>query len=277
MSRGDGPQPDRTVREQLLALIDQAQADHKEFVAATGEEERTATGEPDAWTAKDHLAHLNAWRAVALERLSAAEGGTPPPDRSNVQAFNDQTFARERNTPWDTLVARAQEQFSAARAQIARFSGGDEAWTDLDRYPWREGKSLVTAMTGDFYEHPMEHYIQLALSHGETAEAYALQQASVRQMRELFGGGEAYANALYNLACFYVRQGEGERALDPLREALMQHSPLVEWSKQDRDLDPLRNLPAFQEVYAPGSEASPAGAEATTEASADEETADERA
>lgn len=258
MKTGEPPHADRTAREQVLALIDQAQSDHEAFLETTNEEDRDATGTPEQWSFKDHLAHLNFWRGVTLERLEAAERGETPPDTSDFQPLNEQTFERERETPWETLVARAQEQFAAARARVAHFS--DEEWMDPNRYPWRNGEPLIAVMTGNFYEHPLEHYVQVALERGETAEAFALQQANVRQMRELFGTREPYANALYNLACFYARQGEGERALDPLREALTLRPALAEWSKQDSDLDSLRDLPAFQEIYAGAPEIEPSDA-----------------
>lgn len=245
MNTGEPGKP----REQLLALLDQARADHEDFVTSISADARDVTGTPDHWSAKDHLAHLNFWRKVSLERLEAAARGITPPDTSDYQPLNEQTFERERDTPWETLAARADDLFTAMRAQITRLS--DEELSDPQRYPWRKGEPLSTAISGNFYEHPVEHFVQLALERGETAEAYALQQASIRTIRERLGRGESYANALYNLACFYVRQGEDERALDPLREAITLRPALAEWSRQDPDLESLRTLPAFGEIFTP--------------------------
>ena len=55
--------------------------------------------------------------------------------------------------------------------------------------------------------------------------------------------------AIYNLGCFYARNGEADRAIAAVGEALPLIPSLVEWSKQDTDLDSLRDLPAFQALY----------------------------
>lgn len=244
---GETTEEPRSPHARLLALLDQAEADHAAFLESTSEAERMATGTPEHWCIKDHLAHLNFWREVSLERLEAAATGATPPDTSEFQPLNEQTFERERETPWERLTVRADDLFAAVRAQIERLN--DEELSDPERYPWRQGQPLSTVISGNFYEHPIEHYVQIALERGETAEAFALQQAMIRTIRELLGVGESYANALYNLACFYARQGEGERAIDPLSEALTLRPALVEWSQRDADLDPLRELPAFQELF----------------------------
>ena len=56
--------------------------------------------------------------------------------------------------------------------------------------------------------------------------------------------------ALYNLACFYATTGQPDKALPLLPEALRLRPDLVEWSKEDSDLDTLRDMPAFQALYA---------------------------
>ena len=55
--------------------------------------------------------------------------------------------------------------------------------------------------------------------------------------------------ALYNLACFYATTGQPDKALPLLPQALRLRPDLVEWSKQDSDLDVLRDLPAFKALY----------------------------
>ena len=49
----------------------------------------------------------------------------------------------------------------------------------------------------------------------------------------------------YNLACFYALGGEKEQALKRLRQAFELRPDLIEWSKQDSDLDSLRDDPGY--------------------------------
>ena len=46
----------------------------------------------------------------------------------------------------------------------------------------------------------------------------------------------------YNLACQYALLGQPESAIHALRQALQLNPDLLEWSKQDPDLDSIRAL-----------------------------------
>jgi hypothetical protein len=76
-----------------------------------------------------------------------------------------------------------------------------------------------------------------------------VQLESVALMRDLFGKGDEYANAVYNLGCFYAKRGRASDAIARVGEALAVNPRLTEWSKEDSDLDSLRDLPAFQALY----------------------------
>ena len=51
------------LKPRLLALVAQGQAEQQAFIAQLSDAERAAIGEPDAWAAKDHIAHNTAWKA----------------------------------------------------------------------------------------------------------------------------------------------------------------------------------------------------------------------
>ena len=55
---------------------------------------------------------------------------------------------------------------------------------------------------------------------------------------------------LYNIACFYVIQGDNERALDLLEKALTMGFGNRAWIETDSDLDPLHEYPRFIELLA---------------------------
>jgi len=53
-------------------------------------------------------------------------------------------------------------------------------------------------------------------------------------------------SVLYNVACYYTRAGEHERAIDLLERAVLPGSANRVWIEHDSDLDELRDLPRFK-------------------------------
>jgi tetratricopeptide (TPR) repeat protein len=99
-------------------------------------------------------------------------------------------------------------------------------------------------------EHPAEHLAQVYRERGDTARADAQEQATVQVYSELFGkDSRLYAYAVYNLGCYYARRGEAAQAIATVGEALSLAPTLVERSKEDPDLDSLRDMPAFEALY----------------------------
>ena len=53
----------------------------------------------------------------------------------------------------------------------------------------------------------------------------------------------------YNLACVYALSGLKDKALPALKEAFALNPGLLEWSKQDSDLNSLRQEPEFLALF----------------------------
>src|SRR5690348_1159959 len=88
-----------------LEFVARGVADQSALGARLTPKERTAVGEPDAWSAKDHVAHNNFWRMDSVRRLRAAlEGGTPP-ELAEDDVENDRVFRAHRDVPWNELIA----------------------------------------------------------------------------------------------------------------------------------------------------------------------------
>ena len=235
------------MKAKLLEAVAHGRADQQAFVEQLGDEERSADGTPELWSAKDHLAHMNFWRRESIARLEAATHGEVPPNLDDFQPLNEATFEAERLTPWADLLAESERLFAAVGPALAPLS--EEELTDPHRYAWRNGEPLAWTVIGTFLEHPAEHYGQFYRERGNTARALARYQETVQVMRAFFGASEVYGNALYNLGCYYAQAGETDAAIDAVRQSLQLNPALVEWSRQDGDLDSLRHLPAFQALY----------------------------
>jgi tetratricopeptide (TPR) repeat protein len=235
----------------LLVLLTRGQADQDTLAARLSPEERTARGELNAWSPKDHVAHNNFWRQDAVLSLQAALDGRSLPDMEATQTLNDRVFQEQRETPWEELVAETARLSTETAALTQRLSPDD--LTQRDRYPWQHGErggSLERVILTNWYEHPAEHWADIYVSRDELERALEVRQTVVTTVGELFARDSmTYGYVIYNLGCFYARNGRSEQAIDAIREALPLVPSLVEHSKQDPDLDSLCALPAFQALY----------------------------
>jgi tetratricopeptide (TPR) repeat protein len=187
--------------------------------------------------------HLAVWQAYQARRLEAIVTGNPP----DQPADNDVVFLEHRDEPWDVVWANAMRALDDDAAAIARVS--DEDLTDPNRFPWTNGRSLASSTISNIYLHPVEHLVQMHEERGDDASAEQVQIESVTFIRDLFGKGEEYANAVYNLGCFYAKRGRSAEAIAQVREALAVNPELIEWSKVDSDLTSLYELPEYQALY----------------------------
>ena len=79
------------------------------------------------------------------------------------------------------------------------------------------------------------------------------------ELRELVAEAPQYGLLFYNLACLESLTGERTAAMEHLGKAIELSEGFREYAKQDSDLDPLRDDPAFDELVQ-GSEATKAQA-----------------
>jgi tetratricopeptide (TPR) repeat protein len=80
---------------------------------------------------------------------------------------------------------------------------------------------------------------------GEYAEAADL-------MRDVVEANPQYADLFYNLACVESLAGRTTDALDHLRRAIEMSERFRAYAKDDSDLDPIREDPAFKELVEAG-------------------------
>jgi len=230
-------------RDALLTVVDRARALEQTLADFFDQDARAATGTVEVWAPKDHFVHLAVWQAYQARRLEAIATGNPP----DQPAENDVVFLEHRDEPWDVVWANAMRALDDDAAAITRVS--DEDLTDPNRFPWTNGRSLVSSTIGNIYLHVIEHLVQMYEERGDDASAEQVQLESVSFIRDLFGKGEEYANAVYNLGCFYAKRGRSVEAIAQVREALAVNPELTEWSKVDSDLTSLYELPEYQALY----------------------------
>src|SRR5687768_5238219 len=175
------------LKPRLLALVAQGLVEQQAFIAQLRDAERAAIGAPEAWAAKDHIAHNSAWKFDAAREIASTARGEAYHTPSTT-VFNPRVFAEQQRRSWDAILADAEQADASLRAALEERSEAD--LTDPERFPWREGLPLWTTALVSGYEHPAEHYGQFYLKSGDVARASAVRQEAVDTARRFIGETE---------------------------------------------------------------------------------------
>jgi hypothetical protein len=232
------------VKETALDLLNRAHADQRALIEELTDAERNTIGTLDHWSFKDIVSHVTAWTRRAAERIDALRRGEEPPNFDDLDRINAVTFEAQRDRIWADVIADAARIHDDLMQRVEELS--DDDLTQPDRFPYQRGRPLVRLITGDGFAHPELHYAQFLFEHGKIARANQLQVDATTLLESL----EAWRNvARYNLACYYALTGQAPQALIELHRSFAVNPNLIEWSKQDTDLDSLRDDPEFQALY----------------------------
>ena len=228
----------------VMQLLEQGRAFQQQFIADLDQTEHTISGTWENWSIKDELAHIVAWQLNAVARMAALVHHEAPPDFSDSEAINRAVFATQRDRVLTDILADGQQAWADLHSLLTPLS--EEALIQKVHFSEQESRSMADLALGNFYWHPLTHYTDYYRRRGDWPKAIRWQEqaaAAVTAVPEWFG------LARYNLACFYALNGRPAQALAALREALPLRPDLAEWSKQDTDLDSLRDDPAYQALY----------------------------
>lgn len=225
-------QPGSDLRTSLIAGLRLARAAEREIFAALDPSGRDAPGPDGAWSAKDELAHLSAWRQREVDKLAATREGRTEPSSAEIEidAFNATLHAERANWTWDRVTADAE---ATAEALIDAVASADDATLADPR--------VVGSIMGDGPEHDLGHLAAIAARVGLSERVMAL--ADVTRALIDRGGwpSRAAAFARYNLACFHALGGRLELARNLLRQALPAEEELRALAPTDDDLIALRD------------------------------------
>jgi tetratricopeptide (TPR) repeat protein len=229
-----------TQKQQLLGHLQRAYDEETNLIAAAGDNELAQDGAPDDWAMKDVFAHIGSWKALIAERLDPANLDNPSPlyalpvDEQNFQFYDEYA-----GHPWPEVRALIDRGYYNLRAAIEALP--DEYLSEGDRFPWQDGRPLWQRIGHIGFYHPLYHLAELYRDRGDREQARALIVEATDGMSSLSGEAPYIGSYAYNLACFFALAGEKEQALKRLRQAFELRPDLIEWSKQDSDLDSLRD------------------------------------
>lgn len=230
-------------KAQLLALVEQGQVEILRFAGTLTEEERTQSGSPEKWAARDILSHLAFWKLHTAEKIAALRGGGDQKSESGYQQINETVFEKFRSADWQTIAGLLERSHRALVEQVNLLSEAEinsaGYVADQDKAPvWRK-------IAGDSFIHPMSHLGPAYLERGERAYCDEMRMREEVLVSAIDPSPEWQATNQYNLACHWALSGENEKALDLLAIALRNRPDLIDWSTQDTDLVSLHGTPAF--------------------------------
>jgi hypothetical protein len=215
----------------LLRTIDEARRREVELTSLCDD---SPAADPARWTAKDHVAHLSAWRRHAAGILRSASAGHAPEEPDDIDERNAVIHAASRGRAAPLVLADALDSYE-------ELAGAIQACSVEQLNGPRHGRpgEVWRVVPGNGHPHVAQHLVQWYREHGDESAA----EATARWMRDLddlFTDRHSRAVAAYNQACFHARVGDVDRALPLLATSLETDPGLREWAAQDPDLDPVR-------------------------------------
>jgi tetratricopeptide (TPR) repeat protein len=236
------------LRLDLIQLLERTREEEELFIARLSPQEREQPGRFDAWSAKDLMSHLAAWRMRMADRMETAhEGGTRAAD-AEPDTENAAIWAEYNGKSWDEV---RQTLALSHRRLVGGLEGlADDELTDPQRFEWQLGQPLWRGLAGNGCTHPVMHLADAYVRRGQEGYAADLMEEVSARLAALEDAPRWKGVVRYNLACFYALAGVHDRAIEHLRQALTLHPGLKEWSKEDTDLASLHGTPEYDRLYA---------------------------
>jgi Protein of unknown function (DUF1706) len=234
---------DSTLRDRLLVTLATAREREQALLDLCDD---SPPSDPEQWTAKDNVAHLNTWREHAVRTLEAMRAGRPlegPLDDRDIDDTNAEIYAAHHADTAASVRAAHDMTYAALTAAVAACT--DE---ELRRQRPGNGGEVWRVVPGNGHAHVAQHLSYWYVDRDDPAAAEAAAVWAHDLETGLFPDAEDRAVADYNLACFYARNRYVEEALPLIGSALRAQPDLRAWAAADPDLEPIRTDPRVQSL-----------------------------
>jgi hypothetical protein len=220
----------------LVELLRAMRRAERDVFGGLDPEVRDAPLRPGDWSAKDHQAHLTAWKARQARRFAAAREGVEIPaitEGDETDEINAELHATRVDWAWQAVVEEADQVTEQLVAEIQ--ATDPEAIIANDR--------LLGGTFGNGPFHAMTHFgwlLEAGIGVDGSRVATFVDEVVERLRASTLPPAEV-GNGIYNAACFHALRGDAQAARPLLRESFALNPELVPWSKQDSDLAALRD------------------------------------
>ena len=234
-------------RDTLIQLRQSIHQELKDFISDLDEEERSAPGTAEEWSIKNELTHVGLWDERMGLNLQDIGKGEEPTDYADFNDINAQDYEVHKDDSWEEVEALLDRSEAALTTGLALLD--DQQLNRNDLLPGNQERSTWGRISGTCIMHPMLHMSGYITKKGQHERALELVVGISDQMKALDAGDEWQGLVTYNKSCYYALAGHKEQAIELLSAALPLNSALVEWSKEDADLDSLREEPEYKALY----------------------------
>lgn len=235
------------IKSRLIDLLSYTYAQEQDFAASLSADQRTTIGSPERWAAKDNLAHCAAWQKNLAENLAAATSGGPYQHFEEITRRNEQIFIEHQADAIEDILDNLKKAYEALTGQTRQLSEKKLASNEV--LPWQRGRPLWRIIAGNGALHPLSHLATWYSMNGQGKKGLSLYEAAQPGLAELSSEPGWQGMLIYDLACFCALAGEKRRALEALKAALQLAPEFSEWSRQDSDLDSLREETEYKALY----------------------------
>lgn len=236
-----------TLKERLLALLKLAYEEEQKLYASLDENEKSATGKLEQWSAKDIMTHIAYWDEYVVRNITATLRGESPDVRGDLDTINEGVFHTNKNNSWEDTLIRLERAYKSAIKCVG--SVPDDKLIDTNTLPWQEGRPLWIIIDGNGCVHPIIHLAEYYFGRGDNNYAVKLYEQVAQLERDLSDTPDWFGRVEYNLACCYALAGQHKRAINKLKVALKLNPSLTEWSKDDSDLASIRKYNSYKSLY----------------------------
>ena len=225
------------IKDSLMAFLDLINTEIASFDKKLIQKEKRLNGSLEKWSAKDMISHLVFWGNHFNSQLSKARSGEKVPLAEDyLDQINDGVFIEHYDQSFSDALKSLEKSFIEAINLLQSFSA-DEL-NDKEFFGFLKGRSLIENTLGTFGWHITHHISDFYLKNGLFEKAVQVQENYSLELQKF---PSWKANAIYNLACFFAQIDEKEKAIINLKAAFLSKPDLIEWSKEDKGLDGLRD------------------------------------
>ena len=235
------------LKERLLHALARGHAVQQAFVAGLSDDQRSAAGTYEKWSAKDAVAHVTYWIDHQAAVLAARARGEEPPPAAHYEQANAACFQRFCTCSWDEVQAFAE----AAHARLVEAVRALSEDTLAAPRSASGGPALWQNIVGTAYSHPLMHMAEFCVVQGQPQQAGRLWSEWGEMVSPLDDRAEWQGLVHYNVACGLALSGHADQALVELHQALQLRPDLTAQSRQDPDLSAVRAKPEYRTLYAP--------------------------
>ena len=232
-------------KQKILDLVQITYADLMDLVASLSPQEKKAKGNLKLWSAKDMVAHLSFWERHFINQLDKmVKDEKIPMAGEYLDQVNDGVLYEHMDETLEDALGEYQQIHAELLKKYDSFSAED--LSEPKKFAWLEGRPMSDRILGNSVWHPQSHIADFYVKRGKLEKATQMQESLTDKLKGFPTWGPT---AAYNLACFYALNGMEEKAIPYLKEAFKLRLDLLEWSKQDSDLNSLRELPELKALY----------------------------